>query len=300
MRQKIKSALYDNTFSRYIARKINAFLASQKTLFSHFGDFEEKSKFVVIIPSYNAETFCKKNLNSVLEQRYNNYRIVYIDDCSTDETANAASEILHSHLPPSRFVVQRNRKNQGALANLYTAIHSCCDDEIVIALDGDDWLAHEWVLPLLNAAYAKEDTWMTYGQYIEYPSYTLGCCEPLPKQLLAKKNCSGIRSYKWVTSHLRSFYAFLFKKIAAKDLFWQGEFSRVSWDFAMMLPMIEMAGTRVKYISDVLYIYNNEQPLNDHRLRPKAQQEAEKHFRSLAPYASLPPQLSHLCRPIAK
>src|SRR5437868_2077214 len=38
---------------------------------------------VVIIPSYNNVQWCVKNIESVLTQNYSNYRVIYIDDCST-------------------------------------------------------------------------------------------------------------------------------------------------------------------------------------------------------------------------
>jgi hypothetical protein len=45
----------------------------------------------------------------------------------------------------------RNPVRVGALENLYRCIHTCDDQEIVILLDGDDWLAHPRVLQTLNA-----------------------------------------------------------------------------------------------------------------------------------------------------
>ena len=37
-------------------------------------------------------------------------------------------------------------------------------------------------------------------------------------------------------------------------------------DMAMMYPMIEMAGiNRIRYINKILYVYNTQNPLNDHK-----------------------------------
>ncbi|MCK5632953.1 hypothetical protein KAH94_04340, partial [bacterium] len=74
------------------------------------------------------------------------------------------------------------------------------------------------------------------------------------------------REYKWVTSHLRSFYAWLFKNIQEKDFKYDGNFVNMTGDFFYMLPMIEMAGGRIKFIPETLYIYNRDNPLNDDKV----------------------------------
>ena len=47
---------------------------------------EKKNKFVIITPSYNNEEWVEPNLASMLNQTYTNWRTIYINDCSTDNT----------------------------------------------------------------------------------------------------------------------------------------------------------------------------------------------------------------------
>ena len=55
--------------------------------------------------------------------------------------------------------------------NIYTMIQDmdASDDDVIVSLDGDDWLANDYVLKKLNEVYEREDCWLTYGSYIEYP-----------------------------------------------------------------------------------------------------------------------------------
>src|ERR1700722_4220258 len=131
----------------------------------------EEKPFVIVIPSYNNSAFCKKNLHSVLEQKYQNYRVIYIDDCSTDDTFAKVKDLIEKSGKKERFTLIHNETNRGALANFYHAIHSCQDNEIIVALNGDDFFAQEGVLTKLNRVYAQDDVWMTYGNYLDYPSY---------------------------------------------------------------------------------------------------------------------------------
>jgi cellulose synthase/poly-beta-1,6-N-acetylglucosamine synthase-like glycosyltransferase len=45
-----------------------------------------KKSVVVIIPSYNNAEWYDKNLSSVFAQDYQNYKVVYMDDNSDDDT----------------------------------------------------------------------------------------------------------------------------------------------------------------------------------------------------------------------
>jgi len=128
-----------------------------------------EKKFVIIIPSYNNARWCVKNINSALNQNYENYRIIFIDDNSNDQTFEKVSEIVNSSAKASKVCLIKNQNRVGALENIYNAVLTCADDEIVLTLDGDDWLAHNGVLTKLQIIYASEHVWITYGQYKSFP-----------------------------------------------------------------------------------------------------------------------------------
>ena len=46
----------------------------------------KKKKFVILICSYNNESFFWDNINSALSQKYSNFRIIFINDNSSDKT----------------------------------------------------------------------------------------------------------------------------------------------------------------------------------------------------------------------
>ncbi len=223
---------------------------------------------VVVIPSYNNKDLYKINLDSVALQNYRNFRVIYIDDCSTDGTGDLVWEYIRENQLEERFTLLQNKQNQGGLANYYMAAWMCEPSDIIVNLDGDDWLAHEEVLQTLNEVYSDPDVWMTYGQYVSYPEGYEGHCEALPDEVI---QANGYRQYPWVTSHLRSYYAGLFQKIKVEDLLYGGQFYPVAWDLAMMLPMLEMSGWHSRFIPHVLYVYNEDSPLNDFLLRREFQ-----------------------------
>jgi glycosyltransferase involved in cell wall biosynthesis len=248
---------------------------------------QQELPFVIVIPSYNNQEWCQKNLNSVFEQKYTNYRVIYIDDHSNDNTEKFVLDYLNVNSKyREKCTLIRNNKRRGALSNLYTAIHSCKDEEIIVAVDGDDFLYDEHVLNKLNTIYLKGDVWLTFGQFIESPQYIVGNepAVPIPPQII--KNHS-FRRWSKVPSHLRTFYAGLFKKIKKKDLLYQCEFFPMAWDLAIMLPMLEMASERHAFVKDILYIYNVINPLSDNRVNKKLQLGLANYIRKKPVYPRL-------------
>ena len=243
----------------------------------------EEKPFVVIIPSYNNSPYCEKNVSSVLTQNYKNFRVIYIDDASNDDTGLKVEKIVAASPLKEKVCIIHNEQNKGALANLYDAIHTCKKEEIIVTVDGDDFLAHEQVLTKLNKVYSTTPTWMTYGNFLNYPSYTQKpvACKPFPKTVIFN---NSFRTHEWVSSHLRTFYAGLFQLVHKEDLLYQGKFLPMGWDLAMMLPMLEMSGKHTYFIHDILYLYNRTNPLNDHKVNLSLQSACADHVKNLPKY----------------
>lgn len=238
--------------------------------------------FVVIIPSYKNEKWVEWNLNSILSQRYTNFRIIYIDDLSPDKTFNRAQEIVQESKKQVPIQLIRNKTRKGAMQNLYDAIHSCKDEEIIVTVDGDDWLPHKHVLAYLNFIYSENDVWLTHGTYLDTKG-GLGCDGPVSDDVIKNNAFRG----SCRPSHLRTFYTWLFKKIKKEDLMYEGQYMDMTWDLAMMFPMMEMAGQRQTFISEVLYIYNTENPINDFKKDLSRQHMLDDYIHGLPRYSLL-------------
>lgn len=254
-----------------------------KDLFRLFTSPLPEKPMVVFIASYNNSRWVEKNLASVFSQDYTNYRIIYVDDASSDNTADLVKAFVKEKKGESRFLLIRNSSRKGGLCNLYEAASFCKDEEILVNLDGDDWLANPFVLKTLNRVYSKKEIWLTHGTLIESPKNILGWSLQVPKKII-KEN--AFRTFR-CPSHLKTFYTWLFKKISLEDLKINGEFFPMTWDQAMMFPMIEMAGHRHAFIKETLYVYNTENPISDNKVDNRLQREFEILIRSKPRYMPL-------------
>lgn len=234
------------------------------------------TKFVVITPVYNAEDYIGPCLNSTLSQNYDNFKIVVIDDCSTDSTWAKINE-----MEDPRLIRISNIQRKGALHNIYDAIRDFADeDAVIITVDGDDRLAHENVFLKLDQIYSNTDTLITYGSYLpDSGSY-------------AKfgEKISDVRTYRksglWQATHLRTFKKKLWDKINPDDFKDQaGNFYQVSWDNCFLFSLLEMAGNqRTTFIEEALYLYNDLNSLNDMKLYKDLQIKTSTYLRSKPAY----------------
>jgi len=237
--------------------------------------------FTIIIPAYNCEKWVKKNLNSALNQEYTNYEVIYINDCSTDNTGNVAGKMLSDSRVASRYI--ENKENKRALPNLVRAINEATPGTIVLALDGDDWLANKGVLKRLNELYTS-DIWITSGSYIDNVHHNIS--RPKIQVGFWEQN---IRKVDWTLSHLRTFRRSLFLKIKEADMMdVDDSYFKFTWDRVIMYPMVEMAGERhFMPIMEVMYVYNRRNPISVDRTHRHDQIRIEYMLRDKKPYEKI-------------
>ena len=127
-----------------------------------------KQNFKIIVPFYNVEKYITKCIKSIKLQNYVKYECYLIDDISSDNSNALAASAIDSD---RRFKLITNEKKSYALGNIAKTIKEarCSDDDIIILLDGDDWLASTNVLSTLAETYEKEKCLLTYGSYVYNP-----------------------------------------------------------------------------------------------------------------------------------
>lgn len=247
---------------------------------------DDQKEIIIIVPTYNnsRHDICIKNIISILEQDYDNFHVYIINDCSTDDTYTKLHNFITAHPRGNKVTLINNKTRIGAMGNYYYMIHTLDDHVIVINVDGDDWLSGPHVLAYINRIYDNEHIWLTYGQYIEYPKNSIGFCSGYTTQVI-KQN--SFRKHGLPISHLRTYYAWLFKRIKQEDLMYNGEFVQATCDKVLMVPMVEMSGGRFYCIQEVLYVYNAINPISDMRIYGYMQGLIRDRLFKMKPYEPL-------------
>ncbi len=226
-----------------------------------------QKKLVVFVTGYNNVLWVKKTLDSIFSQRYQNFRLLYFDDASTDGAVDVVCDYIKENNISDRVTFIANKTRQRKLANLYRGFYLCDDDEIIVFVDGDDWLVHDRVFEKIVSEYKDPNVWMTYGSYCNKPKIEAdkwgvsrnGSCNYVPENIIKKRS---YRKHTFVFMHLRTCYGWLLKQIKLQDLIarnvsgFVGDFYPASNDLATFFPIVEMVHTHVRYIPDLLYVRN--------------------------------------------
>ena len=225
------------------------------------------NKFKIITPVYNGEKYIKKCIDSLKAQSYKDFEVVIINACSTDKTR----EIIEQEIKgKENFHLINNKDRKYALENTIDGIRHICknDEDIIVIVDGDDWLRNPYVFKHLNKVYQDKNVWTTYGQFISLSTrLKSACC----MEIKGKFNRFRMRDFYF--SHLRTYKYFLFKAIREEDLRDEkGKYYTTAGDVVIALPIIELAGEKHrKCISKILYVYNDLNKLNDMKVCPTKQ-----------------------------
>lgn len=77
-----------------------------------------RKKVSVIIPTYNGEDYIRRSLNSLINQTFQNFEIVVVDDGSTDDTA----QIIQNFTTDIQIKICPKKDNSGFTAAMNTGI----------------------------------------------------------------------------------------------------------------------------------------------------------------------------------
>ena len=95
---------------------------------------QDKGLVSVIMPSYNCGQFVKESIRSVQAQTYQNWELLFVDDCSEDDTVTIVMALKESD---PRIHLSKNTRRRGAAITRNSALRQA-RGRWVAFLDSDD------------------------------------------------------------------------------------------------------------------------------------------------------------------
>ncbi len=227
---------------------------------------------VIISPFFNCPNYIAKCIQSVAAQDYDNYMHILVNDCSTDNTVDILKSTIEA-LPQDiqdKFLIANNTENRGAVRNQIDHIRSLTNNNsIIMLLDGDDSLLNDnTIFSQYNAIY-DGTTEFTYGSCWSMVDNIPLISQPYPEHVKQDRTYRN-HHFNWILpyTHLRTFKKYLLNDIA--DSMFQdesGQWFKAGGDGSVFYALIEAADpNKVKCLQDIVYNYNDINPLNDYKV----------------------------------
>lgn len=217
---------------------------------------------LVYMSGRNCARYVSAAIDSLMWQTHPHVHVLFVDDASTDGTADLAQRALDAHFQ-GRHTLVRNTQCWGKARNAHVHLRAAlAQGDFVAIVDADDQLARADALALLATEYdsGHDVVWTRY----ETDSGGVGNTGPLDP-------FKPPRGQGWKTSHLFSFRAELLAQVPEsyfRDD--QGEWFRAACDFAIAYPVLDQT-RRYKHLPLVAYRYTASNPASHHNSDPQAQ-----------------------------
>lgn len=115
---------------------------------------QKNEKITFVVPAFNAEATLQRTIDSILHQTDSRYKIVIINDGSTDNTDRIGRKYQKEYPHKVTYCYQQNKGLGGARNQGMTLVET----EYVSFLDSDDWLMPEYVEHIMTQLEVHADT----------------------------------------------------------------------------------------------------------------------------------------------
>lgn len=167
----------------------------------------------VIIPNYNHDNFLEKRIDSVINQSFQDFEIIILDDCSTDQSINIIEKYRHHE---KVYKIVYNEFNSGSTFKQWILGINICRTKYIWIAESDDYAEPDFLIFSVEKLNSLEDfncsfvqsRWINHASEIfahpEHENFT-------PEELL---NENFIKNKMLAGCYLYNASAVLFKKTA--------------------------------------------------------------------------------------
>ena len=223
-------------------------------------------KFSILIPVYNVEIYLERCLDSILQQRIDDYEVILVNDGSTDNSKTICEKYVQKD---NRFRLV-NQKNRGLLIARRTALKLAKGDYILF-LDSDDFWESNLLEELVNAIGRSEPDVIIYG-FNNYEEFTQRKEEELifDNGTLFDQNNKDYYIKAWICNpNLNAIWSKAVKRQCID--YWNGyeEFEGLSSgeDYIQSVYIIDNASS-ILYLGKALYNYRKNDNSISHVFNP--------------------------------
>lgn len=210
---------------------------------------------------WNSAPYIEQYIRSIKNQSDGDFIVHLIDDVSSDSSLELYSKFIEND---TRFNLVANKTKKYKLKNLDDLLSDSSlikDDDIIIEVDGDDYLAHNDVIKHIRLFYQNNPGILISNSRYKFLNGSIGYSN--------HTDIPSLRYSGFPFSHLRSWKTSLWRDVDKRYFIdpSTNEFFKTAADLAYSIPMLELAGQdRYLHNPEIMLVYNNQNPHNDDKL----------------------------------
>lgn len=205
----------------------------------------------IIVPIYGVEKYIAKCAESLCKQNYRNIEIIFVNDCTKDDSIEVLRQTLHKYAHQKlNYKIVEHKVNRGLSAARNTGV-AVAQGSYIMHIDSDDWIAPSMVECLVNKATESVADIVICGCYNVRQS---NITQTLPFNHKSKDDLVKDILFKSVPGSM-------WAKLIAKKIYddhadaWSIEGINHGEDYATM-PRLLYYAKKIAYVDEALYYYN--------------------------------------------
>jgi len=190
---------------------------------------------------------------SVAGQSFENWRMIIIDDMSTDETGESARKYAKRLGISDQVTIVKRDEKFGEVKNTLDIVNNVArDDEIIIRLDAGDYLVDLDALTIIRSVYSQLEPAVLWTAH-RWSHTDHNISGPINPAI-------SVYEQPWKSSHLKTFVAKELKGLSEANFKDEDDnWIVIACDQAIFLPMMERARQSKKplvFLPRVMYHYD--------------------------------------------
>lgn len=200
-----------------------------------------KKKISVIVPVYNVELYLEKCLDSLVNQDFDDYEIIVVNDGSTDNS----QLIIDKYKEKYPNLIKAFIKQNGGLSSARNYGIENSTGEYLMFLDSDDYIALDSLKKLYDKAVSDKADIVVYNYYSVENGNLIKIGEPNYK---SKSNVS-----KYIIGQPSACNKFIKSSIFLKNNIWfpGGKY----YEDLGTLPLLALYTNKITFLDEYLYYY---------------------------------------------
>lgn len=129
---------------------------------------KEPAKVSILVPFYNVENYVGRCVKSLFSQTYKNIEYVFVNDKSPDKSMDVINAAIEAYHVSEKCKMIVHEKNLGISASRNDCLDNMTGDYFLF-VDSDDYIDHEMIELMMDAALAADADVTGCGYVEEYP-----------------------------------------------------------------------------------------------------------------------------------